>query len=98
VLDDITVVIPTVGRALLETCLQSLVAASAWPARVIAVDQSSSPVVAVWLGNLRSLGLQAEHVPSCQRGRAAAVNRGLERVRTRFVALTDDDCTVAPDW
>jgi len=47
---------------------------------------------------MRSLGLETEYVPSSQRGRACAVNRGLERVRTRFVAITDDDCFVDLDW
>ena len=35
---------------------------------------------------------------SCERGRAAAVNRGIEKAETRFIAVTDDDCLVAPDW
>jgi GT2 family glycosyltransferase len=54
--------------------------------------------VAVWIAGLRSFGVDAEHVLSSERGRAAALNRGLERVSTRFVAVTDDDCFVEPDW
>jgi GT2 family glycosyltransferase len=65
---------------------------------VIVVDQGSSQQVAVWLGTLQSIGINAEYVPSSQRGRAAGINRGLERVPTRFVALTDDDCFVDNDW
>jgi GT2 family glycosyltransferase len=98
VVDDITVVIPTLGRPILEESLHWIALGTRWPARIIVVDQSSSPVIAGWLARLRSFGLKAEHVPSSQRGRAAAVNRGIERVRTRFVAVTDDDCFVEPDW
>ena len=98
VVDDLTVVIPTLGRAILEECLHWIALGSRWPAKLIVVDQSSSPVVGGWLTRLRSSGLEAEHVPSSQRGRAAAVNRGIERVRTRFMAVTDDDCFVEPDW
>ena len=98
VLGDITIVIPTVGRPILEACLQAIVAGNTWPARIIVVDQSSSPTVAGWVAALSSSGVDAEHVPSSQRGRAAALNRGVERVRTRFVAVTDDDCFVDPDW
>jgi GT2 family glycosyltransferase len=39
-----------------------------------------------------------EYVPSTERGRSAGINRGLERVRTPFVAITDDDCFVEGDW
>jgi GT2 family glycosyltransferase len=98
VLDDLTVVIPTVGRVILECCLHHIAIGSAWPARLIVVDQSSGPTVATWLAQLRSLGLDTEYVPSSQRGRAAGVNRGLERVTTRFVAVTDDDCFVDHHW
>jgi GT2 family glycosyltransferase len=98
VLKDITVVIPTVGREILEDCLHRMVAGSTWPAKIIVVDQSSSLAIASWIARLRSYGIDAEHVPSSQRGRAAAVNRGIERVQSRFVAVTDDDCFVKPDW
>jgi GT2 family glycosyltransferase len=38
------------------------------------------------------------HLPSSQQGRAAALNRGLEQLKTRFVAITDDDCFVEKSW
>jgi GT2 family glycosyltransferase len=98
VLDDLTVVIPTIGRAILERCLHEIAISTAWPAGIIVVDQSSSPTVATWLEQLRAFGLTAEYVPSYQRGKASALNRGIERVKTRFVAVTDDDCFVEADW
>jgi cellulose synthase/poly-beta-1,6-N-acetylglucosamine synthase-like glycosyltransferase len=98
VLHDITVLIPTIGRPILEACLWSIATGHAWPARIIVVDQSSSPVIAAWVDRLRCLGISAEHVPSSQRGKGAAVNRGIEKVTTRFLAQTDDDCFVEPDW
>ncbi len=98
ILDDITVVIPTLGRPILEESLNWLVAGRAWPGAVIIVDQGARPEVAAWVERLQGLGLIAQHLPSMQRGRSAGVNRGLERVRTRFVAVTDDDCFVTADW
>ena len=98
ILADITVVIPTLGRPILEESIYWIVSGSTWPGRVIVVDQSSSQQVAAWIALLQSIGIKAEHVPSSQRGRAAGVNRGLERIKTRFVALTDDDCFVNHDW
>ena len=98
VVPDLSVVIPTVGRDLLEGCLRSIAEGSHWPAALIVVDQSSSPAVAAWVARLRAVGLQAEHLPSSETGIAAATNRGLERVHTRFAAVTHDDCRVAGDW
>jgi hypothetical protein len=98
ILDDITVVIPTLGRPILKECLGWLVAGSAWPKFVTVVDQDARAETAAWVDSLQDLGILAQHVPSDQSGRSAGINRGLERVRTRFVAVTDDDCFVTADW
>jgi GT2 family glycosyltransferase len=98
VIPELSVVIPTIGRDLLEGCLGSIADGSHWPAALIVVDQGSSPSVAAWVGRLRMAGLKAEHLPSTQTGIAAATNRGLERVSTPFAAVTHDDCRVARDW
>jgi GT2 family glycosyltransferase len=98
ILDDLSVVIPTLGRPILESCLSWLVDGTHWPVRVIVVDQGRNPVVAEWLDKLQAGGVNTLYVPSDQNGRSAGINRGLERVTTRFVAITDDDCFVAPDW
>jgi GT2 family glycosyltransferase len=98
IVEDISVVIPTLGRPILEECFYWIVDGSAWPGGVIVVDQGSSQHVKAWTEALRPLGIDARHVPSSQRGRSAGINRGLEQVRTRFVAVTDDDCFVGSDW
>jgi GT2 family glycosyltransferase len=98
VASDVSVVIPTLGRELLEGCLESIAAGTAWPAEVIVVDQGSSSSVASWIDRLTRPGLVITHVRSNDRGIAAGTNRGLERVRTRFAATTHDDCQVQADW
>jgi GT2 family glycosyltransferase len=98
VLDDVTVVVPTIGRDLVEGCLRSIAGGSAWPARLIVIDQSSRPDIAAWVEDLARKGMNVEHLGSSQCGAAAARNRGFERVLTRFVAMTDDDCRVHPNW
>lgn len=98
VLRDIALVIPTVGRPIIKRCLDSIVAGAAWPQDIIVVDQSSSREVAGWLEAVCSSGVCAKHLPSRQRGRASAVNRGIEQSETPFIAVTDDDCTVDRDW
>jgi GT2 family glycosyltransferase len=98
VLDDISVIIPTLGRTILEESLYWITAGDAWPGALIVVDQGMSSQVADWIEILRTIGIQAIYSASSQRGRAAGVNRGIEQVQTRFFAVTDDDCFVASDW
>lgn len=98
ILAEITVVIPTLGRAILEESLAWIADGSAWPAELVVVDQGGNQDVNRWMADLSQLGIKTVYVPSKQRGRAAAVNRGIERVRTPFFAVTDDDCFVAQDW
>jgi len=98
VLEDVTIVIPTVGRPILEASLSRIANGSAWPGTLLVVEQNSTAFVPEWIRNLKLLGLDAKHLVSSQCGRAAGINRGLELVKTPYVAITDDDCFVAPDW
>jgi GT2 family glycosyltransferase len=95
---DLTVVIPTTGGDVLHGCLASIMAGTAWPQELIVVDQGRRAEVGTWIHELAAGGLNARHLPSSERGIAAATNRGLEQVRTPFVAVTHDDCRVRPDW
>lgn len=95
---ELTVVIPTLGRTILRRSLESLEACRPGPAAVLVVDQGRRDETAAMLDEFRLRGLNVCHIPSEQTGRAAGVNRGLERVETRFAAITDDDCLVARDW
>jgi GT2 family glycosyltransferase len=98
VADDITVVIPTVGRSLLQECLRSIAMGRVRPAELIVVDQSCSNQVAEWVTAFRADGMSARHLPSRETGIASATNRGLEQARTRFIAVTHDDCRVDSSW
>jgi GT2 family glycosyltransferase len=60
------------------------------------VDQSGGPEVADLV--LGYSELSARVVESDVRGVAAARNAGLEAAGHDLVLMTDDDCTVAPDW
>ena len=98
VLEDISVVIPTLGRPILEQSLFWILAGSAWPRCLIVVEQGSSEDVAGWLDRVQEVGIRVKHIRSNQHGRSAGINRGLAEVKTRFVAITDDDCLVRQDW
>jgi Predicted glycosyltransferases len=97
-LNDISLVIPTLGRPILEQCLYWILMGSTWPACLIVVQQGSNMDVAGWLERVRHIGIPVKHILSTQRGRSAGINRGLEQTPTRFVTITDDDCFVEEDW
>ena len=98
VLEEMSVIIPTLGRPILQRSLTAIEEATHWPARVIVIDQGRNEAIADLCGEFSSRGLEIQYVASDQRGRALGVNRGIERARTRFVAVTDDDCLVEPGW
>lgn len=98
VAEDISVIIPTLGRDILQDSLYYLVTGTFWPGCLIVVEQGSNPDVEVWLNQVREMGLRVKHILSSQRGRSAGINRGLEQADTRFVAITDDDCFVDSNW
>lgn len=95
---ELTLVIPTLGRSLLRRTLESVMAGTAWPVRVIIVDQGRKPEIAGLCGELRERGLEIDYVPSVLTGRSCGLNAGIERVTGRYFAIIDDDCPVAPDW
>jgi glycosyltransferase involved in cell wall biosynthesis len=95
-----TIIVPTYERPdRLRDCLASL-SRLTYPCdrfEVIVVDDGSrtSPteVVASWRAQLQIRLVAQEHA-----GPAAARNKGAEAARGTFLAFTDDDCLVTPDW
>jgi GT2 family glycosyltransferase len=98
VLEDISIVIPTLGRQIIEQSLYWILNGSTWPACLIVVEQGSNPNVEAWLLRVQEIGIRVKHIVSAQRGRSAGINRGLEQVETSYVAITDDDCFVDASW
>lgn len=98
VLEDMSIIIPTLGRDILEQSLFWILSGSAWPGYLIVVEQGSNPNVVKMLKRVQGIGVRVKHILSSQRGRSAGINRGLEQTDTRFVAITDDDCFVGEGW
>lgn len=93
----VSVIVPTVGRrALLEQCLQSVLACDPAADEVVVVDQSGGGDVAAVIGELAAA--QVRRVPCDGTGTARAMNQGLAAARHDTVLVTHDDCKVAPDW
>ena len=98
VIDDVTLVIPTLGRASLRDCLDAVASGTTWPARIVLVDQGSNEETDDWVHELAARSMEVDHVRSTQRGTAAAMNLALEQVDTTLVAVTHDDCLVHREW
>jgi glycosyl transferase family 2 len=96
--DEVTVVIPTLGGAVLNGCLESLAQGSVWPARLIVVDQGGGAIAASSIARLRERSMDVEHILAPANGISSATNLGLRQVRTTFAAVTHDDCRVRTDW
>jgi GT2 family glycosyltransferase len=91
------VIVPTIGRpALLADCLESIFACDPAPAEVVVVDQSDGNEVAAVVG--RWAGSGARIVRTAPLGIAHAANSGLRAAGHDIAMITNDDCTVAPDW
>lgn len=97
-LDPVTVVVPTLGRPVLERVLAALAAGTALPAAVVLADQGEEERVAAWTRPLVDAGVEVAHLRFPPAGPATARNRAIERVSTPFLAAVDDDCVPAGDW
>lgn len=92
-----SVLVRTIGRVeLLRGCLDSLSRCEPRAAELVVVDQSGGSAVADLVKEFETLG--ARLVTSIERGRGLALNVGLHAATCEIVLVTDDDCTVEPDW
>lgn len=93
----VSVVIPTVGRpGPLRSCLDSIAACDPAAAEVLVVDQSHHPEVAAVVA---AFGHIDARIIACHgRGVARGRNDGIRAAAHAVVLVTDDDCTVQPDW
>ena len=96
--NQLTVVIPTLGRSMLRGTLEALACGSMQPAEVIVVDQGRREELASMAAEYTAAGMPVTWIPSNRTGRSAGLNDGLSRVRTEYAAITDDDCVPAADW
>ena len=93
----VSVVVPTLGRAeQLRACLESLAGCTPRAAEVLIVDQSGDASVRDLVAAFASI--DARLVACAGRGVSKGRNLGLREARHEVVLVTDDDCTVAPDW
>jgi len=94
---DVSVVVPTIGRAeLLRTCLASVVACAPRAAEIVVADQSDGAEVEPLVQGLAADGVR--RAPCSGTGTPATTNCGIRAARHPIVLVTHDDCTVQRDW
>ena len=93
-----SIVVPTVGRPSLRTCLEALAAGTTRvPGPVIVVDDRPGDVPDLE-AELADLELDLTVVRSGGGGPARARNIGWRHARTPWVSFLDDDVVPDPDW
>ncbi len=95
---DVTVIVPTMGEGFLQGCFDSIARGTVWPTRLVVIDQGENAGVRRWVAALQQQQMNVLHVRTSSAGISAATNRGLREARTRFAAVTHDDCRVRHDW
>jgi glycosyltransferase involved in cell wall biosynthesis len=96
---DVSVLICTRDRsALLEDCLDSVLACSPAPAEVVVVDQSEDQATQVAVGRRQGGAVPVRYARGIGRGLSRARNQGIAECAGSVVAFTDDDCLVGTGW
>jgi len=93
----VSVAVPTVGRLdMLRRCLQSVAAGTVEPTELLVLDQSTDVDLQ---SELADLNIGYLRVVRCDgKGIARNLNMALETASQDALAITHDDCSVAPDW
>jgi GT2 family glycosyltransferase len=92
----VTVVLPTIGRPeLVRQCLESLAACDPRADDILVIDSSHDGAVSDTVAEFAPV---ARRIDCYAPGLGTAFNLGLREARHEIVLLTNDDCTVEPDW
>lgn len=92
----VTVVLPTIGRPeLVRQCLESLAACDPRADDILVIDSSDGDAVSDAVADFAPV---ARRIRCAAPGLGTAFNLGLREARHEIVLLTNDDCTVEPDW
>jgi GT2 family glycosyltransferase len=95
----VSVIVATRDRgSAIHTTLESVRASKLTEWELIVVDQSMSNDTETVVRQMADADPRVRYVRSCTQGASSARNVALRMVRAPFIAITDDDCEVAPDW
>lgn len=93
--DNITILVAVLNKKdTIKSCVESLLKLDSAPNRIMIVDGSSTD------GTYEILQEYKNKIDLFQfkTGLSARLNWALDQIQTEYVALTDADCVVSPDW
>lgn len=91
-MDKISVIIPTIGRASLKKCLNSLLNQELMPDEIIVVNNSKDKAESL----LRLP--RVRYIYEKKSGPGFARNRGIKEAKNDILAFIDDDCLADKNW
>ncbi len=95
----LSVLIATCNRPkLLTQCIKSILENSILPNEIIVIDQSDDSESELLQSSLEKLSPLINYCHVDWRGKSKALNHGLSFSQSEFLALTDDDVKVEPNW
>lgn len=98
---DISVIVPTIGRASLAKCLTSLFNQSILPGEIVVVDNSidhtTRSIVNQLLAN-NNKKINIKYIWEKKKGVAYARNAGIKAASYDLAAFIDDDCMADKNW
>src|SRR6059036_2058783 len=96
---DVSVLICTRDRsALLEACLDSVLACAPAAAEVVVVDQSADEATRLVVGRRLGSAVPVRYLRGVGTGLSRAKNQGIAACTTAVIAFTDDDCLAERGW
>src|SRR2546422_5582445 len=96
---DVSVLICTRDRsALVEGCLDSVLACSPAPVEVVVVDQSRDQATRRAVDRRQGAAVPVRYVRGIGHGLSRAKNQGVPECAGAIIAFTDDDCLADPRW
>jgi GT2 family glycosyltransferase len=95
---DLSIVIPTLGRACLRDSVRAIATGSMRPAEIVLSHQGSVGSMDAMLREFSQYDTPVRYLHSDQIGAAAGRNAGIRRVTSKYFGTTDDDCIVDVRW
>jgi GT2 family glycosyltransferase len=95
---DLSIVIPTLGRACLRDSVRAIATGSMQPVEIVLSHQGLAGSMDAMLREFSQYNVRIRYLRSDQRGAAAGRNAGIRSVTSKFFGTTDDDCIADFRW
>jgi GT2 family glycosyltransferase len=95
---DLSIVIPTLGRACLKDSVRAIATGSMQPGVIVLSHQGPAGSMDAMLREFAEYGVPVQYLRSDKVGKATGQNAGIRAVTTKFFGTTDDDCIVDHRW